>query len=86
MKLSRTSNGKRNHTVSRGKAKVPMVNESESSIEASLLLTPEKWLIQGYEKREGRLYGPSDELSGFVALNLPHQFSGVKRAPTGTVC
>lgn len=64
VKLDRKSNGKRNHTANRGKAKVPMVNESESSVEASLLLAFERWLRQGYEKREGCSAKPSDEPSG----------------------
>ena len=51
VKLGRTSNGKRNHTVSGGKAKTPMVNESEPSLEASLLLAFEMWLTQRHEKR-----------------------------------
>lgn len=42
VKLGRKSNDKRNHTADRGKAKVPMVNESESSYTKRRYLRPVK--------------------------------------------
>lgn len=50
VKLGRTSNDKRNHAASQGKAKTPTMNASESSLEASLLLAFEMWLTQRHER------------------------------------